>query len=564
MDSTNGNLAICSAFAEEFARLGVGLTVISPGSRSTPLAVAFDRQEGIETFVGIDERASSFLALGAAQATRTPVVLVCTSGTAAANYLPAVAEADLSAVPLIVLTADRPPELRGIGAGQVIDQIKIYGDAVRLFVEVGNHEADDHGLIHARSLACRSFAASAGDPRPGPVHLNFGLREPLAPVSEPDQVTGTLALALEGRGDDLPLTSVISPPVRPEAIDLAPVIDLLQGREKPMIIAGRQLDPTLAEPVMRLAECLDAPVLAEPTSQLRSGSHPTGRVIWRYDSILANGDIIPDLTPDAVIRIGEIPTSKALRQMLGSSTGCAQILIDPTRAWNDPTELANLILRTDPGVTLELLTGLLTAVSGGGFTDRWLDAQERSLEPEPGNHGLDRAAIHRTVFECAGGGIVYTASSLAIRDQERESPIGSGEILYLANRGANGIDGLVSSGIGAALATGRRTTVVTGDVGFRHDSGALDLLAGLDLDIRVLVINDGGGRIFEKLPQKASMEPGEFDRLMLTPGSVEPSVLAAAWDIPATRVDDVEALEEALLHTGPLVIEACPAPESAP
>ena len=156
MDRTNPNLAFCSAVAEELSRCGVRLAVISPGSRSTPLAIAFDRDPGIETFVGIDERASSFLALGAAQATETPVVMICTSGTAAANYLPAVTEADLSAVPLLVLTADRPPELRGVGAGQVIDQIKLYGDAVRLFVEVGSHEPDDAGLIHARSLACRS------------------------------------------------------------------------------------------------------------------------------------------------------------------------------------------------------------------------------------------------------------------------------------------------------------------------------------------------------------------------------------------------------------------------
>ena len=181
MDATNRNTALASALVEELARCGVRQAVLSPGSRSTPLALALHREPAIELTVIVDERSAAFFALGAAQATGVPVAMLCTSGTAAANFHPAICEADESAVPLIALTADRPPELRGIGAGQTIDQIKLYGNSVRWFCEVGTHQADDAGLLHYRSVACRAYAAAAGDRRPGPVHLNLAWRDPLAP-----------------------------------------------------------------------------------------------------------------------------------------------------------------------------------------------------------------------------------------------------------------------------------------------------------------------------------------------------------------------------------------------
>src|SRR6186997_1875998 len=207
MDPTNANTALASAFAEELARGGLRLAVISPGSRSTPLAVALWRQPEIEVTVIVDERSASFFALGAAQAGGEPVAILCTSGTAAANFLPACWAADESAIPLLVLTADRPPELRGIGAGQTIDQIKLYGSSVRWFCEVGTHEADDSGLLHYRFVACRGLAAARGETRSGPVHLNLPWREPLAPVPVAGAVTATDPLALEGRGER-PLTAV--------------------------------------------------------------------------------------------------------------------------------------------------------------------------------------------------------------------------------------------------------------------------------------------------------------------------------------------------------------------
>ncbi|HVD38462.1 MAG TPA: 2-succinyl-5-enolpyruvyl-6-hydroxy-3-cyclohexene-1-carboxylic-acid synthase, partial [Solirubrobacterales bacterium] len=216
MDPTNANTALASAFAEELARGGLRLAVISPGSRSTPLALALWRQPEIEVKVIVDERSAGFFALGAAQAGREPVALLCTSGTALVNYHPAVVEADESGIPLVVLSADRPPELRGIGAGQTIDQIKSFGSSVRWFCEVGTHEADDSGLLHYRSVACRALAAARGEARPGPVHLNLPWREPLAPVPVEGAVTATDGLALQGRGDR-PLTTVTHIDLEPSA-----------------------------------------------------------------------------------------------------------------------------------------------------------------------------------------------------------------------------------------------------------------------------------------------------------------------------------------------------------
>src|ERR687897_1006685 len=215
VDRTNRNTALASAMVEELARCGVRHAVVAPGSRSTPVALALWRHPDIEVLVHVDERSAGFLALGAAQAGGHPTVVACTSGSAAANLPPAVVEADEAAVPVIVLTSDRPPELRGTGAGQTIDQLKLYGPAVRWFCEVGTHDADDAGLIHMRSVACRAYATAGGEPRPGPVHLNLAWRDPLGPEPREGAVTATSALALEGRGER-PLSAVLDRPAPPD------------------------------------------------------------------------------------------------------------------------------------------------------------------------------------------------------------------------------------------------------------------------------------------------------------------------------------------------------------
>src|SRR5919106_4748882 len=362
MDPANRNTALASAMVEELARCGVRRAVVSPGSRSTPLAVGLWREPTIDVEVILDERSAGFFALGTALATGVPAVVLCTSGSAAANLHPAVVEADEASVPLIVLTADRPPELRDIGAGQTIDQLKLYGDAVRWFCEVGTHEADDEGLLHFRAVGCRAYASAAGDPRPGPVHLNVPWREPLAPVPIEGQVTAADPLALEGRGD-APLASVSLAPARADKMLLDRLAERIEGCERAVIVAGRLHDPSVADPVALLAAAAGCPILAEPTSQLRRGPHDRSLVISTYDHIAR--DRPASLEPRLIVRVGDFPTSKPLRQWLGGIDELEQIVIDPVGEWREPTRRAETIVRADPVVTARSLTERLTRLRRG-------------------------------------------------------------------------------------------------------------------------------------------------------------------------------------------------------
>jgi 2-succinyl-5-enolpyruvyl-6-hydroxy-3-cyclohexene-1-carboxylate synthase len=548
MDPTNANTALASAFAEELARGGLRHAVISPGSRSTPLAVALWRQPEIEVSVIVDERSAAFFALGAAQATGTPVALLCTSGTAAANYHPAVCEADESAVPLVVLSADRPPELRGIGAGQTIDQIKLFGSAVRWFCEVGTHEADDDGLLHYRSVACRALAAARGETRPGPVHLNLPWREPLAPVPVEGTVTATDPLALQGR-DGRPLTAVTRIDLEPSTFLLEEMAAHIGDAISGVIVAGRQLEPELREPLAHLARVSGFPILADPTSQLRCGPHDRSQVIAGYDLLLRDERFARSVVPDLVLRFGEMPTSKPLRTWLAAS-GASEIVIDPFGGWNEPSNRASAILRADP---TELASGWAARLEKEerGAPRRWIEAEaaaQMALGAELGAAGaLSEPALHRALGAAhRDGDLVYTASSMPIRDQEAFLAAGDADVLFLSNRGANGIDGLVSSGIGAARASGRPTTIVTGDLGLLHDIGGLAALREVSTPVRIVVIDNDGGGIFHFLPQEQALAGNEFEALLGTPRGVDTARAAALFDLPHRRLDSLADLPDAL------------------
>jgi len=556
MDSTNANTALASAFVEELARGGVRHAIVSPGSRSTPLAVALWRQPEIEVSVVVDERSAAYLALGAAQATGTPVAMLCTSGTAAANYLPAIVEADESALPLIALTADRPPELRGIGAGQTIDQVKLYGSSVRWFCEVGTHAADNEGLLHYRSVACRALAAAHGEPRPGPVHLNLPWREPLAPIAVDGAVTATDPLALEGR-DPRPLTAVTPLDLEPSAFLLDEVAAHIREAETGVIVAGRQLDPELREPLAHLARAAGFPILAEPTSQLRCGPHDRSHVVSTYDHLLRDRAFGESMRPDLVLRFGEMPTSKPLRTWLTDS-GADQLVIDPRCGWNEPTRRAAALLRADPA---ELAAGWAARLEGEErpAPSRWLEADrvaQEILEAELDGLGeLSEPGLHHALGHAHhSGDLVYTASSMPIRDQEAFLPSSETDALFLCNRGANGIDGLVSSGIGAALASGRPTTVVTGDLGLLHDIGGLAALRDVSTPVRIVVIDNDGGGIFGFLPQAEALSADEFEALLGTPRGVDVAKAADLFDLPHRRLNSLAELPE-VLAAGTSLIE---------
>ena len=556
MDRTNRNTALASALVEELARCGVRRAAIAPGSRSTPIALALLRAPAIETTSIVDERSAAFFALGAGLATGMPAVVSCTSGTAAANLHPAICEADEAGVPLIALTSDRPPELRGIGAGQTIDQLELYRGAVRWFCEVGTHAADDAGLLHHRVVGCRAYTAALGAPRPGPVHLNLSWRDPLGPEPRPDDVTATDPLALEGRAER-PLNAVLAPAAPPDDPLLDELASRLGDSPRGLIVAGRLADPAAAEPIARLARATGYPILAEPTSQLRFGRHERDRVVWAYEPIARAAPA--SLAPGLVLRFGDMPTCKPLRQWLARLEPLRQVVVDPRGGWNEPTRRAETVVRCAEESLATALAERLDGPPDEAWLEAWLEAAGAAgaaIEAElSALRGPSEPGVHRALGgRYADGDVVYTASSMPIRDQEAFLAGGPAAVRFLANRGANGIDGLISSGVGAAAATGRPTWIVTGDLGLHHDMNGLAILRDAEQPVRVVVLNNDGGGIFELLPQAEQVTRSEFEALFGTPLGLEVDRVARLYDIPFTRIEDLDELER-IDSSGTVMIE---------
>ena len=550
MDPTNRNTALASALADELTRAGVSHACISPGSRSAPLALALRNQPGLQTWVHVDERCGAFFALGLAQQTGRPVAVLTTSGTAAANLHPAVAEASESRTPLIVITADRPPELRGRGAGQTIDQLKLFGSAVRWFCEVGVHEATDEGLLHMRSTAARAVAESAGSP-PGPVHLNVALTEPLAPDPVEGDVPAQWTLAREGRPGGEPITTVARPSGDPSG-GLASEFAALIAAERGVILAGRQHDPGVAAAVAALSDSCGYPVLAEPISQLRAGTHSLENVVAHYDPLFRS---LPQrLEPELVVRVGDMVTSKAVRTWLTSHRRCRQIVVDPDGAWNEPTGSADLIARADPGLLCGFFAEQIGRRSERGWLEEWLAADRTASEAiDTFLDGLGdepfEPRVHRSLAALVPAlSTVYVASSMPIRDLESFLPAVDRPVRFLANRGANGIDGLVSSGFGAAAVAPGRTFVLLGDLALYHDMNGLLAWTRLGIEATFVVLNNGGGGIFDFLP--IAQHRDGYEELFGTPTGLELEKVAALYGMPFRRVTAHTELDTALAEPG--------------
>jgi len=562
MDRSNRNTALASAMTEELARSGVRRAVVSPGSRSTPLAVALWRQPEIEVSVILDERSAGFFALGTALATGVPAVALCTSGSAAANLHPSVVEADEAGVPMIVLTADRPPELRNIGAGQTIDQLKLYGDAVRWFCEVGTHEADDDGLLHFRSVACRAYATALGDPRPGPVHLNVPWREPLAPLTVEGQVTATDPLALDGRRDS-PLHEVSAASPRATEKLLDELAERIGRVPRGLILAGRQSDPGLASPIAELAAASGYPVLAEPTSQLRRGPHDRSLIVTAYDAVVRERPAA--LAPELIVRFGELPTSKPLRQWLAAIERLDQIVIDPYGDWREPTRRAADVVRADPIATARALNERLSrlrpgaeTVEGSPFASGWLEAERAVRQAVDDRLDALGALSEPGVWGALGGALrdgdsVLAASSMPVRDQEAFLRTGPEGVRFASNRGANGIDGLVSTAAGLAAGSGARTWAVLGDLALFHDIGGLASLQHAP-ELHLIVIDNAGGGIFHFLPQAEAMDEAEFEALLGTPAGRDPAEAARLFDLTVAVPETPAELEDALAGDAQMIV----------
>ncbi|MGQ0630945.1 MAG: 2-succinyl-5-enolpyruvyl-6-hydroxy-3-cyclohexene-1-carboxylic-acid synthase [Sporichthyaceae bacterium] len=521
----NPATALARVFVDEFARCGVTEAVLSPGSRSGPLALALAAEPRIRLHVRIDERSASYLALGLAKASVTPVPLLCTSGTAAAAFHPAVLEADASGVGLLVLTADRPPELRGTGASQTVDQLHLFGRAVRMFHEVGVPEAAGGQVAYWRSLVGRAVAAAAN----GPAHLNLALREPLIP-----DVDASWPESLAGRADGSAWVTTRQVDAQPGA-DLAELLDGLVPECGAVIVGDGALDPAGA---VALAEAAGWPVFAEPTSGARVGPNS----VAAYPLILSSPGLGAP-PPQVVLTVGRPGLSRSL--LTWTRTAARHIVVDSSPTWADPTRTADLVLPVLPGgvgrtaPAIEWLRGWRQAGMAAAA------AVDAVLDEAP----LSEPAIARALGRgLPAGGLLVTGPSRPVRDLEL-TLLARGDIRVLANRGVNGIDGVVSTAIGAALAHQRRgggpAYALLGDLTYLYDRNGL--LLGPDEprpDLCLVVVDNDGGGIFSTLPQ-AGIDG--FERVFGTPHGIDICADAANVGLPAREVRDAAELSAALV-----------------
>jgi 2-succinyl-5-enolpyruvyl-6-hydroxy-3-cyclohexene-1-carboxylate synthase len=550
--------AFVGAFVDELARSGVVHVCVCPGSRSTPLTLLLRKHPAMRVWMHLDERSAAFFALGMAKALRKPVAVVSTSGTAAVNFAPAVVEAYYARAPLLVLTADRPPELRDVGANQTIDQLRLYGSHVKWSVEVPLPEASDEAIRYARALACRTAATARGDP-PGPVHLNLPFREPLVPVGLGEPPGGRDS----GR---VPYVSITQAPRRPVPDELAPLAGDLRSRGSGLIVCGPQDDPSFPAAVARLAEELGFPVLADPLSQVRCGQHHHSLIIDTYDAFLRDWELAEALAPDVVLRFGATPTSKSLLQYLQRHGHSRQVLID-AGGWNDPALVASELMRVDSHALCDGLVAALQRMApmsrpGSSWAERWVQMAQRTraalrdrLVAEPG------LSEPRVFVELAAllpdGATLFAGNSMPVRDLDTFFPGGTRSIRFLANRGASGIDGVVSTALGASTASEGPLVLVIGDLSFYHDMNGLLAAKRHHLQATIVLLNNDGGGIFSFLPQ--AQEPEHFEELFGTPHGLDFRHAAELYGLGYRRIDGWEtfrpAFRESLEAPGVTLLE---------
>jgi 2-succinyl-5-enolpyruvyl-6-hydroxy-3-cyclohexene-1-carboxylate synthase len=507
--------------------------------------MALVRDGRFPCFSHIDERSAGFFALGLAKATGRPAVLACTSGTAAANYLPAVVEAREARVPLVVLTADRPPELRDTGAGQTVDQVKLYGDFAKWFVEVGVDEARPDLVRWIRALACRAVW-TAQERRPGPVHLNFPLREPLVPAQPlPDEP------APGGRPDGRPwVARVVGEPAVPDpAAGAALLAQVTAAAGRGIVVAGRDERPlrsspgALARAAAAFAEAAGWPLLADPLSGARHGAN----AVAHYDALLRAGAFAGAAKPQVVLRVGDLPTSKPLRQWL-ASLDAVQVLLDPDGAWQDPANVCDLVLPHEPVSTLR---GLAPLVEQGdpGWVQAWRDADARAGAAIAGTLG-EELTEPRLAAELGSSlpseATLVVAASMPVRDLETFAPVRDAPPRVLANRGANGIDGTLATAYGVAAATDEPVVCLLGDVAFAHDLGSLLTARRLAVPLTIVLVDNGGGGIFDFLP--VATQTDVYEHHVATPTGLDPGAAAALFGLHHLEVQDLPGLRAALDH----------------
>ena len=560
MTATTDMYALLRAFVDELARCGMRAACTSPGSRSAPLVLSLAHEQRVRCFSHVDERCAGFFALGLAKASALPVAVACTSGTAAAELLPAAIEAREARVPLLMLTVDRPAELRENGAGQAIDQIKLFGSAVKWFFEVDVHDASAERLRWMRTIACRAYW-TALQGCPGAVHLNFPLREPL--VSEDERAKDTT-----GRRDGRPYVSRVA--VGGAHEDDGELVELVLRSRRGVVVAGREERRSeLGRAAAAFAVAVGWPLLADPLSGARRGD----AAIAHYDALLRDEAFAASMTPDLVLRVGDLPVSKPLRGWLAGLDGARQVALDPEGAWQDPASVLSDSLTLEPVAALEQLARARTggAVAGAAVEEDWLEswhsADERATEAIRGallDGELSEPAVAAELgVLLPAQATLFVASSMPVRDIETFWPVRADPPRVLCNRGANGIDGTVSAAFGAAAHGPGPVLLLIGDVALAHDIGGLLAASRLALKLTIVLLDNAGGGIFDFLAvSRASMAlapdaspegSGSTDanediytRHIATPTGLDFANAAALYGLEHERVTTIRAFRTAI------------------
>ena len=523
--------AWCQALFSQLQALGVSHVAISPGSRSTPLTVAADRTSGLKTSIHLDERAGSFFALGLAKATNSPVALISTSGTAVANYLPAIIESFNSGVPLVVITADRPPELQNRGAPQTIDQTHIYGTHVRLFKQAPVAGTDS--ITSAAKLAIELLEHACGK-SPGPVHLNCPLREPLEPT----------------------LSNSFFAPIQTTAITNKPsrinkkILKKLTNIEKGLIVAGpmnlEQNDITM---VAEMSRRTGWPILADPISGMRCGPHTRETPIIATGEFLLSSHWIDNNKPDVIVQIGAMPTSKSYRLWLEKNPIGRLVAVDNLGRHSDPTYSVTDRINAKPRELASALISTLSEKPPTSWMCSWLEAEEiaaKTIARIVAEAPFDEPGIVNGLNSTLPSGAqLIVANSMPIRDLDAFLPSRNLPMKITANRGANGIDGTISTATGFALGGHGPTVVFLGDLALLHDLSGLASISRLGVDLTVVVADNNGGGIFSFLPV-SNANHIDYQRLFHTPHDLEISNIAPFVRAEMSQPNDPKTFARAL------------------
>jgi len=559
MTAPNRNTLWGRAIAAELARNGVRTVCISPGSRSTPLTVACDEHDDLRTVSALDERSAAYFALGRARRTGEVTALVSTSGTAAANYHPAVIEANQGRVPLLLLTADRPPELRDSGANQTVDQEKLYGGSLRWYKDLPEPAAAERTLRSLRTDISRAVGTAEGTPG-GPVHLNVPFKKPLEPTPvDGDVPAGLSQLAAGGRGEDEPFVRRTVGQPQLDDGDLRKLAEEL-AVDRGLIVAGPADPPGLtAESVTAFSHATGFPILADPLSGLRFGGHTRAApVVGGYDAYVntAVTESWPD--PEVVVRLGASPTSKPLRKYL-AGTDTRQLVVDPAGEWREAEFMATDLVVADPDRLCGHLSQMVRSGGSAAWRNRWLqaDSEHSEVVADHADELFEGGILSDVVAGLPDPSTLVVSNSMPVRDLDRFGGADTKSVTAIGNRGASGIDGIVSTALGAAAGTTDDVTLVIGDLAYYHDMNGLAAIRRADVDATIVVLNNDGGGIFHMLPIE-NFEP-PFTSQFKTPHGMDFEPTGDLYGLGYRQVGDREAFREvyaeAVAAAGSHVIE---------